>query len=88
MFDDLCNQINKYLDGEQNLDHLESWLVGNLQNILDSNDKTAQAIADELDADFVWLGEGLVDEADLRSRLFGYVRAVSLSSAITNHPLL
>ena len=44
-----------------------------MQRILDSGDKAAIDIANEIDADLVELGEGLIDEVTLREHLQSYV---------------
>lgn len=43
--------------------------MSNLQRILDSGDEAAINIANEIDADLVQLGEGLLNEATLREHL-------------------
>ena len=53
---------------------LETWLLSNLQRILDSGEEAAIDLANKVDADLVELGEGLMDELTFRERLQGYVR--------------
>jgi len=55
------------------LQDLESWVLSNLQRILDSGDEKAIAIANEIDADLVELGEGLIDELTLQKHLQGFI---------------
>ena len=43
--------------------------MSNMQRILDSGDEKAIAHANEIDADLVELGEGLIDEMALREHL-------------------
>lgn len=69
MLNELLNNIGSYLNGECALQDLEGWLLSNLQAILDSGDKKAMGLADELDADLVELSEGLIDERTIRERL-------------------
>jgi len=43
--------------------------LSNLQRILDSGDEAAIDVANEIDADLVELGEGLIDETTIREHL-------------------
>lgn len=47
--------------------------MSNLQAILDSGDEETIRAADQIDADLVELGEGLMDEITLREHLQSYV---------------
>ena len=80
MLHQLMQCIENSLGERHSLQDLEKWLVGHLQEILDSGDETAIRIADEIDADLVCLGEGLIDEATFRSRLEGYLKSVAAPS--------
>ena len=51
---------------------LETWLLSNLQRILDSGEEAAIDLANKVDADLVELGEGLMDELTFRERLQSY----------------
>jgi hypothetical protein len=53
---------------------LETWLLSNLQIILDSGEKAAIDLANKVDADLVEFGEGLMDELTLREHLQSYIR--------------
>ncbi len=70
----LVNRIDRYLIGAAALKELEAWLVANLQAILDSRDSRAIELANQLDADLVELGEGIIDAKDFRERLEAYRR--------------
>ena len=91
--DQLLSYLYRYLGGHCTLQDVEGRLLSNLQEILDSGDEKAIEVANQIDADFVELGENLIDEATLRERLESYVRAcetvpVNLSEiepAITDH---
>ena len=74
MLTQLLNQIDSYLLLHCTLQDLETWLVSNLQRILDSGEKAAINLANEVDADLVQLGEDLIDELTFREKLQGYVR--------------
>ena len=54
---------------------LETWLLSNLQIILDSGEKAAIDLANKVDADLVEFGEGLMDELTLREHLQSYIRS-------------
>ena len=56
----LLEQTRSYLVGEITLRELENWLITNLQTILDSGDEKAFVIVNELDADLVEFGEGII----------------------------
>ena len=71
----LLDSIQGYLNGDFSLQSLESWLLAYLQRILDSGDKKAIALANEIDADLVELGEGLIDEIVLREHLQSCISA-------------
>lgn len=75
MLKQLLNHIDLYLLLRCTVRDVETWLLSNLQEILDSGDSKAIEVANRVDADFVELGEGLIDEATLRERLDSYVRA-------------
>ena len=70
---ELLDHIRDYLNDHCTLQDLESWLLSNLQRILDSGDEKAIDMANELDADLVELGEGLIDELTLQKHLQGFV---------------
>lgn len=69
MDQELLEYIRRYLDGYRTLQDLESWVLSNLQRILDSSDEEAINAANEIDADLVELGEGLIDETTIREHL-------------------
>lgn len=74
MLTQLLNRIDSYLLLHCTLQDLEAWLLSNLQRILDFGQKTAIDLANEVDADLVELGEGLIDELTFRERLLSYIR--------------
>lgn len=74
MLTQLLNHIDSYLVLHSTLQDLEAWLVSNLQRILDSGEEATIGLANELDADLVQLGEGLIDELTFRERLQSYIR--------------
>ena len=71
LLSELLDELNKYLTGGSSGDRLEDWVVGHLQLILDSRDTRAIGIANEIDACFVELGEGIIDLAAFNDRLSG-----------------
>ena len=66
---ELLDHIRDYLNDHCTLQDLESWLLSNMQRILDSGDEAAIDVANEIDADLVELGEGLLDEVTFREHL-------------------
>ena len=69
MVSELLEKVWLYLNGDRTLEYLETWVLSNLQNILDSGDAEAIEIANQFDADLVELGEGLLNEETLRTNL-------------------
>lgn len=74
MFTKLLNVIDSYLILRSTVRDLETWLLSNLQQILNSDDIKATELANKLDADFIELGEGLIDEATIRERFESYIK--------------
>jgi len=81
MLTELLNHIDACLLLRCTVRDLETWLVSNLQRILDSGDSHVVEIANRVDADLVELDEGLIDEMTLRERLDSYVKACSTITA-------
>ena len=69
MIEEFLERVEAYLDGRCALPSLESWVLANLQRALDSGDERVAAMASNLDADLIELGEGLIDEVTIRERL-------------------
>lgn len=65
----LLNSVQRYLHGNSTLRDLESWVLSNLQRILDSGDEQAIDWANQIDADLIEFSEGLIDEATIRDHL-------------------
>ena len=65
----LLTQTNMYLLGRITLQELEEWLVANLQVILDSGDDRSTHLANELDAELIQYGEGIIDELTIREHI-------------------
>ena len=80
LLSELIYEINGYLKGKSSHRDLETWVVVNLQKILDSGDATAIRIADEVDASFVEVGEGLIGQSTLKRRLAKLVRETLAAS--------
>lgn len=70
---ELLDKVQCYLNGRCTLRDLETWLLSRLQGILDAGDRTAINIANQLDADLVQVGEGLIDTKTLQEHLQSYV---------------
>lgn len=69
---ELLKEIQNYLNGYCTLQDLESWILSNLQTILESGDESTIHAVNQLDADFVELSEGLINEASIREHLQNY----------------
>lgn len=76
MVRELARVVDEYVVGLQSLRDFESWLAGRLRHIHQGGDAEAIALAEQIDADLIDFGEGLLDEAELRERLGARVRAV------------
>jgi len=74
MLHELRGEIEGYLAGQQTLRNIESRLVSRLHTILGSGDLLAIEIANEVDADLMEFGDGLLEESELRERWQGYLR--------------
>ena len=83
MFIDLLEEIDRYLCRVTTLQDLETWLLENLQRILNSGDVQAMTLANQLDADLIDLREGLLDTAGFRARLTRELREAAAAGAAT-----
>lgn len=72
--------LERYLNQQGSLRDIEKWLLSNLQEILDSGNQQAVELTNQVDADLVEFGEGLIDEAMLKDRFARYLTASSVSS--------
>nr|WP_281720753.1 hypothetical protein [Nitrosomonas nitrosa] len=62
----LTQALVSYLTKSRSLSELEEWLVGNMQEILDTGDVRAIKIANQVDALLVECGQGIIDEDQFR----------------------
>lgn len=69
MIRELLGQVDRYLTGVLTARGLESWLVTNLDAILDSGDQKAIDAANKIDATLIRLSDGELTEWDLRRDL-------------------
>ena len=74
-FQELRQVVDDYLTGRRKLRDLESWIVANLQRVLDSQNDQAIEMVYQIDADLIELGEGLNDQLSFDERLESYLRA-------------
>jgi hypothetical protein len=77
---ELLNEIDSYLIGRSSDRYLESWVVANLQRILDSGDSKAIHLANEVDVSFIELGEGIIDWVALNDRFDALARTARTHS--------
>ena len=69
MLREIVRQTEAYLLGRCSTQELEGWLIANLDMILRSGDAWAIKLANELDADLMELGEGLMSEDEFNGKL-------------------
>ena len=74
LLSEIVEKIDSYLNGLSSDRQLEGWIVANLQRILDSGDTEAIRLADEVDASFIEVGEGIIDQSILHRRFDDLVR--------------
>ena len=82
LYDELLARIERYLNNKLTLKNLENWLLYNLQAILDSNDQLAIRVANEVDADFVQLSEGIIGESIIKMRLESYLAGREIHASL------
>lgn len=90
MLHQVLNYVYKYLNGQWTLKDIQTWLLSNLQRILESGDEAAIEVANQIDADLIELSEGLIGEMEVRARLENYVRfgeTILFSLFETEHPV-
>jgi len=80
MIGELRRRIELYLNGHETQGSLETWLVSNLQSILDSDDQQVIEAANQIDADLVELGEGIIDEVVFIENLESLLRQLETIS--------
>lgn len=88
MLSQLLAEIDGYLAGQRTLRDVESWLVSRLQAISRSDDALAMEIANQVDADLIEFGEGILSEDVLWERWHDHVRrgrTVITSATIDAH---
>lgn len=78
MLYELMGHANQYLIRECTLRDLESWLIANLQAILDSGDQKTINLANQIDADLVDLSESLVDQTGFDEQLRIHLRVTEI----------
>lgn len=75
MFRELEAEARRYLGGRSALVELEAWIAAYSQRIMDSGERRAIRLANQVDADLIDLGENIIDEAQFRARLHGHLAA-------------
>lgn len=80
--DQLIDKVRAYLDGGLTLVQFQSFLTKVLQSMKPSGNDAIIQLASEMDADIVWLSEGLIDLKTFRNRLQGYVSSVKYPAKI------
>lgn len=87
MLNQLLDAIENYLNKQSTLKELETWLISHLQEILDSKDERAINKANQIDADIIEFGEGLIEENILNERFKSYLEAVFVNWSDTIHTI-
>ena len=72
MRQEILQQISDCINGKSTIQEFEAWMLSNLGVILNSGDGELIDMANDIDADFIGLSEGTIDEETLRKRLLGY----------------
>lgn len=81
MRDTLLSRVHDYLIGLSTIRELETWLLSHLQEILDTADQKGTELANQIDADLVELGEGVITASVFYDRLQNYYLATMTTSA-------
>lgn len=81
MRDALLSRVYDYLIGLSTIRELETWLLSHLQEILDTVDQKGIELANQIDADLVELGEGIIIESVFYDRLQSYYLTAETISA-------
>ena len=71
---DLLRLVDGYLRGEMTARDLETALLERLQDVLNSGDERARALADKVDVALMELGQGFLSEAEFRRQLADVLR--------------
>ena len=83
----LLTALSQFLVGASSLDDLQSWVLSNLQMVLESGDSVAIDAVNELDADFVELGEQLIEYSDFIGSVERWMNRLQTTSLeIPSHP--
>lgn len=81
MREKFLTELYRYFLGKISLVDFQSWLLSNLQEILDSEESVAVEAANSLDSDLVELGERLIDEAEFFRRIGCWIGRLETISA-------
>ena len=77
VMDHLLVEVKAYMYGKITLVQLQSFLTGILQAMKPSGNDAIIQLASEIDADIVWLGEGIIDVDTFHRRLRVFVLSVN-----------
>lgn len=80
----LTQALIQYLSRERSVSELEEWLVGNLQDILNSGDPKAIDIANEVDALLVEMNERLLNEDEFRKSVYALLVEKGLPNVLNS----
>ncbi len=68
MLNHLRSYLEGYLQGGHTLQGVEEWLLGSLQQILDSGNQKLIRLANQVDADLMEYNDEVIGESELRER--------------------
>jgi hypothetical protein len=80
----LTQALIQYLSRERSASELEEWLVGNMQDILNSGDRKAIDIANQVDALLVEMGERLLNEDQFRKSVYALLVEKGLPAVLNS----
>ena len=81
----LVGQIEAFLSGVLSLRDFKSWVLANLDDLLGSEDHSVVRITNELEADFVELGEGIISDEHFRRHLRALADVPTIERSATSH---
>ena len=91
---DFLDRMDSFLVGDPSDRGLESWVVVNLQRILDSEDKLAIDLVNAVDVNLIRLHDEIIDLAEFHTALDSLVRAARIKNfkfvevAVSDHDVI
>lgn len=82
MLGHLLSYLEGYLQGRHALQEIEEWLLGSLQQILDSGNQKLIRLANQVDADLMEYNDEVISESELRERFAKHLVSASKDEEI------